>query len=143
MVRFQPRPFPTEHLTVDADEKCRPIRTCRAPARNDPARRGARTSRDALISAVNVPRARGFGLASRMENPWDRSPIVGNAMKAILGYEVRLKRAGPLDATSVLPAAAWTLEREIDTSMMRPSDAHRVSWLFIDELQDIVPQAAR
>lgn len=93
--------------------------------------------RDALISAVNFMRARGFGLANRMEGAWERGPIAGNAMKAVLGYEVRLKRSGLLDATSVLQAAAWTLEREIETCAMRPSDAHGVVWIFIDEFQDV------
>jgi len=58
-------------------------------------------------------------------------------MLAILGYESRLKRAGLLDATSVLQAAAWTVGREIETCAMRPSDAHGVVFLFIDEAQDL------
>ena len=93
--------------------------------------------REALASAVSFLRARGYGLQNRFENAWGHSPIAGNAMKVILGYENRLRDARLLDATSVLQAAAWTLEREIDTGVSRPSEAHELDWIFIDEFQDV------
>ena len=93
--------------------------------------------RDALLSAVNFMRARGYGLQNRLEDAWDRGPIVGNAMKVILEYEGRLKDARLLDGVSVLQAASWTLEREIARGTPRMSDAHDVEWVFIDEFQDV------
>ena len=94
--------------------------------------------RDALVSAVNFMRARGYGLHRQMENAWDiGGPIAGNAMKVILGFEGRLRAARLIDAVGVLQAAAWTLEREIETGVMRPSEAHDVDWIFIDEFQDM------
>ncbi len=94
--------------------------------------------RDALISAVNFLRARGYGLQKRMDNAWEEGgPIAGNAMKVIMQFERRLKEARLLDGVGVLQAAAWTLEREIETGVMRPSEAHDVDWIFIDEFQDV------
>lgn len=94
--------------------------------------------REALVSAVNFLRARGYGLQNRFENAWDEGgPIAGNAMKVILGFETRLREARLLDATGVLQAASWTLERELEKGVPRPSDAHDVDWIFIDEFQDV------
>jgi superfamily I DNA/RNA helicase len=94
--------------------------------------------RDALMSAVQFLRARGYGLQNRFENAWDEAgPIGGNAMKAIMGYEIKMKDARLLDATGVLQAASWTLEREIETGNMKQSDAHDLDWIFIDEFQDV------
>ncbi len=94
--------------------------------------------REALMSAVGFLRARGYGLQNRLEKAWDtHGPIAGNAMKVILGYEKRLKEARLLDGVSVLQAAAWTLEREIETGQMKPSEAHDVDYIFIDEFQDV------
>jgi len=94
-------------------------------------------AREALVSTVGFLRARGYGLMNRLDDAWNIGPIAGNAMKVIMGYEIRLKNAGLLDATSVLQAAAWTLERELERGTMRPSDAHGVEYLFIDEFQDV------
>jgi DNA helicase-4 len=94
--------------------------------------------REALISAVGFLRARGYGLHKRLENAWDvAGPIGGNAMKVIMGFESRLKDARLLDGVSVLQAAAWTLEREAKTGVMKMSEAHDVDWIFIDEFQDV------
>lgn len=94
--------------------------------------------RDALVSATNFLRARGYGLQNRMANAWDiGGPIAGNAMKVIMSYETKLKDARLLDATAVLQAASWTLEREIETGAHRPSEAHDLDWIFIDEFQDV------
>lgn len=94
--------------------------------------------REALISAVQFLRARGYGLQNRFENAWDvAGPIAGTAMKVIVAYENRLREARLLDAAGVLQAAAWTLEREIEQGTMRESDAHGVDWIFIDEFQDV------
>lgn len=92
---------------------------------------------EALLSATNFLRARGYGLQNRWKNAWEDGPIVGNAMKTVLEYESRLKSARLLDGPSVLQAASWTLEREIERASMRPSDAHDVDWIFIDEFQDV------
>lgn len=93
--------------------------------------------RDALLSAANFLRARGFGLQNVWRDAWDTSPIAGNAMKVVLEYETRLKDARLLDGPAVLQAASWSLERELKNGTMRPSDAHEVDWVFIDEFQDV------
>lgn len=93
--------------------------------------------RDALVSAVSFLRARGVGIQNKIENAWDEGPIVGNAMKVIMSYEHKLRAARLLDATAVLQAAAWTLEREIETYTPKPSEAHDVDHIFIDEFQDV------
>lgn len=94
--------------------------------------------RDALVSAVGFLRARGYGLQRQMENAWDMGgPIAGNAMKVINQFEKRLREARLLDAVGVLQAASWTLEREMETGKMKPSEAHEVDWIFIDEFQDV------
>jgi DNA helicase-4 len=94
--------------------------------------------RDALISAVGFLRARGYGLMNRMQDAWEEGgPIAGTAMKVAMAYEVKLREARLLDATSVLQAAAWTLEKEIESGLIKPSDAHEVDWIFIDEFQDV------
>ncbi len=93
--------------------------------------------RDALVSAVGFLRARGYGLQNRFKNAWDLGPIAGNAMKVVLAFESKLREACLLDATGVLQAASWTLEREIETGRQRPSEAHNVDWIFIDEFQDV------
>jgi len=94
--------------------------------------------RDALLSAVNFLRARGFGLQNRFENAWDiAGPIGGTAMKAVIKFELKLKEARLLDATGVLQAASWTLERELELGTPRPSEAHDTDWIFIDEFQDV------
>lgn len=94
--------------------------------------------REALVSAVQFLRARGYGLQNRFENAWEvAGPIGGTAMKVIVAFENRLRDARLLDATSVLQAAAWSLEREIEKGVMRQSDAHGVDWIFIDEFQDV------
>lgn len=94
--------------------------------------------RDALLSAVNFLRARGYGLQNRFENAWDiAGPIGGTAMKAVIKFELKLKEARLLDATGVLQAASWTLEREIEKGTPRPSEAHDTDWIFIDEFQDV------
>ena len=94
--------------------------------------------REALMSAVGFLRARGYGLQRNLENAWDiGGPIAGNAMKVIREFEGRLRQARLLDSVGVLQAAAWTLEREIDTGAMKPSEAHDVDWIFIDEFQDV------
>lgn len=94
--------------------------------------------RDALASAVDFLRARGYGLHNNFPNAWDiGGPIAGNAIKVVMGFEKRLKAARLLDATSVLQAAAWTLEREIETGQRRESEAHDLDWIFIDEFQDV------
>jgi superfamily I DNA/RNA helicase len=94
-------------------------------------------ARDALLSAANFLRARGYGMQKKFENAWDEGPIVANAMKTALGFEISMKEAGLLDGPSVLQAASWTLERELEKGTMRPSDAHDVNWVFIDEFQDV------
>lgn len=93
--------------------------------------------RDALLSAANFLRARGFGLQNVWRDAWDTSPIAGNAMKVVLEYESRLKDARLLDGPAVLQAASWSLERELKNGTLRPSDAHEVDWVFIDEFQDV------
>lgn len=93
--------------------------------------------RDALASAANFLRARGYGLQNIWRNAWDTAPIAGNAMKVVLAYEGRLKDAGLLDGPGVLQAASWTLDREMSTFKPKPSDAHDIDHLFIDEYQDI------
>lgn len=94
--------------------------------------------RDALASAVDFLRARGYGLHNTFPNAWDiGGPIAGNAIKVVMGFEKRLKAARLLDATSVLQAAAWTLEREVETGKRRESEAHDLDWIFIDEFQDV------
>mgnify|MGYP006274896619 FL=1 len=93
--------------------------------------------REALLSAANFLRARGYGLRDRMTDAWDRGgPIMGNAMKVALNIDIGLKEAGLLDGAAVLGAAAWTLERELETGRRRPSEAHDVAHVFIDEYQD-------
>lgn len=94
--------------------------------------------RDALLSAANFLRARGYGLQNVWRNAWDDAgPIAANAMKVVLAYEGRLKEARLLDGSSVLQAAAWTLERELAQGTMRASDAHETDMIFIDEFQDM------
>jgi len=94
--------------------------------------------REALVSAVGFLRARGYGLQKKMDNAWEEGgPIAGNAVKVIMGYEKRLKEARMLDGVSVLQAASWSLEREIEKGVMRMSEAHDVDWIFIDEYQDV------
>lgn len=94
--------------------------------------------RDALASAANFLRARGYGMQNRYENAWEEGgPIAGNAMKVVMRYEGKLKEAGLLDGPSVLQAASWTLEKEIEQSKTRESDAHGVQRIFIDEFQDV------
>jgi len=94
--------------------------------------------RDALLSAVNFLRARGYGLQNPYRNAWEEGgAIAGNAMKVILAFEGKLKDARLLDSTGVLQAASWTLEREIETGVSRPSDAHDVDYIFVDEYQDV------
>jgi DNA helicase IV len=93
--------------------------------------------RDALVSAVGFLRARGYGLQNPYKNAWDLGPIAGNAMKVVLAFESKVRKAGLLDATGVLQAASWTLEREIETGKQKRSEAHDVDWIFIDEFQDV------
>ena len=93
--------------------------------------------KEALVSAVGFLRARGFGLQNVMKDAWDTGPLTGNAMKVILAYEGRLREAGLLDGPAVLQAASWTIERELERGVMRPSEAHDVDWIFIDEFQDV------
>lgn len=94
-------------------------------------------ARDALVSAVNFLRTRGYGAFTPLENAWDIGPIAGNAMKVIRHYESEMREAGLLDATSVLLAAAWTLEKDVAKGFGRASDATDIDWIFVDEFQDM------
>ena len=93
--------------------------------------------RSSLVSAVNFLRARGYGLHKKFEDAWDNGgPLAATAMKVIYAYETRLKEERLLDGPSVLQAAAWSIERELRLNLHRPSDAHNVDYIFIDEFQD-------
>lgn len=93
--------------------------------------------RDALLSATNFLRARGYGLQNRYEQAWeDGGPIAGNAMKAARAIDLGLKEAGLIDGSAVLGAAAWTLERELERGAARASEAHDTQFVLIDEFQD-------
>lgn len=94
--------------------------------------------REALLSATQFMRARGYGLQNRLPNAWEEiGPIAGNAMRVAVKFETKLREARLLDATGVIQAAGWTLERELEKGVMRESEAHDVDWIFVDEAQDV------
>lgn len=93
--------------------------------------------RDAMKSAFEFLRVRGYGLQNRFPEAWDlHGPIGGTAMKAVISFETQLREEGFLDGAAVLQAASWVLEREIEKGVPKPSEAHDVDWVFIDEYQD-------
>ena len=94
-------------------------------------------SNSALISAIGFLRARGYGMHKKFKDAWDiGGPITATAMKIIYNYEHKLKQNYLLDGPAVLQAASWTLERENKLGVFKDSDAHDLSFIFIDEFQD-------
>jgi DNA helicase IV len=92
---------------------------------------------DALRSAFEFLRVRGYGLQNPFPNAWDvHGPIGGTAMKAVIKFEKQLRENRLLDGAAVLQAASWTIERELEQGVPKPSEAHGVNWVFIDEYQD-------